>query len=211
MAGIRRFARLALAVLTAVILVPVIGEFFVDLARERGFYEHPSESVEAIMNMVASIGANPTYRLIVIGIGSFAIGFWVDYLLGRWWLPKSADIERTTFVSETVYLPDFLSKDLLLSGKTFERCLIRGPAFIKFQSHCTVLFCSIPHPVARTFVAMSEGSAIFGAVLVTHTTFRQCFFDKVTFIGTLEDAQTISPGLAQSSVEAWMAKFPLRP
>ena len=55
MAGIRRFARLALAVLTAVILVPVIGEFFVDLARERGFYEHPSESVEAIMNLVASM------------------------------------------------------------------------------------------------------------------------------------------------------------
>jgi hypothetical protein len=210
MAGVRRLIRWILASVSAVILIPVLGEFFIDFARERGLYEHPSERMEAIIDAIASLGANQVYRLIAVAIACFALGFWVDYLLGLLMHRDRVDTERNTFTRETIYLPDFLRNGSLLSGKTFDRCLIHGPALIKIQSHNNVLFCSVPLPPIRAIVIVPEGSAAVGAIIVTHTTFRQCFFDRVMFIGTPQDAPTVIPALNQLTLENWLAQSPLR-
>jgi hypothetical protein len=210
MAGVRRLIRWILASVSAVILIPVLGEFFIDFARERGLYEHPSERVKTIIDVFASLGANPVYRLIAVAIVCFALGFWVDYLLGPLMRRDRVDTERNTFTRETIYLPDFLRNGSLLSGKTFDRCLVHGPALIKFETRNNVLFCSVPLPPNRAFVIVPQGSAAMGAIILTDTTFKQCFFDRVTFIGTQQDARTITPGLGQLTLEKWLAKSPLR-
>jgi hypothetical protein len=38
----RRFFQIFWAILAAIILAPVLGNYFIELARERGFYESPT-------------------------------------------------------------------------------------------------------------------------------------------------------------------------
>lgn len=206
MAGIRRLIRWLLAFVSAAILVPVIGEFFIDFARERGLYEHPGERMEAIMDMIVSLGANPFYRLAAVAIVFFALGFWIDYLFTR---RRRIDTDRNEFTGETIYLPDFLVAAPSLSGKTFERCLIRGPVFLKFQAHNTAAFCSSANPTL-TILTLPEGAPIIGACIADHTTFRQCFFDTVTLVGTPEDTQNYRKGVDPLSLEQWKTRVNFR-
>lgn len=123
---LRRF----LEILTAFVFIPVVGEIFIDQAKKFGLYEHPSELVEAIMNWLLRIAANPTYHFIAAFITGLMMGTWVDNLLKTGWrhrvkTPPPVSPDRSDFSNETIFLPDLLKEGPLLSGKTFNRCLLK--------------------------------------------------------------------------------------
>ena len=51
-------------IVTAFVLIPVVGEFFVELAKEFHLYEHPWPKVEGAMNTLIALANNPTYRIV---------------------------------------------------------------------------------------------------------------------------------------------------
>lgn len=62
---------------------PVVGEFFIKLAEERGLYERPSERVGAILSALSSLVASRFYQLILVGLAGVALGVWVDWIYRR--------------------------------------------------------------------------------------------------------------------------------
>lgn len=87
MATFRRLLRRGFEILSAFVLAPVVGEFFIQWAKERGYYEHPLAPVEGAMTWLPellNIGSNPTYRIITAFICGTAFGMWMDaYLRGK--------------------------------------------------------------------------------------------------------------------------------
>jgi hypothetical protein len=80
---IRRLALAAVSLLAAAILFPVVGQFFVELARERGLYEQPSARLEAVMEAAASLLQCRAFWWVAGLTVGFAAGVWIDALLAR--------------------------------------------------------------------------------------------------------------------------------
>jgi hypothetical protein len=81
MARFYRIGRFALTVLVALILIPVGGEFFIDLARRQGIYEHPSETAMAIMDKMIAVAELPWLKSIALLLTGLMIGLWIDSII----------------------------------------------------------------------------------------------------------------------------------
>jgi hypothetical protein len=172
---LRRF----LEILTAFVFIPVVGEIFIDQAKKLGLYEHPSELVESIMNWLLRIASNPTYHLIAAFITGLMMGTWIDNLLKTGWRPKVKtppprhpfSPDRSDFSNETIFLPDLLKEGPLLSGKNFNRCLLKGPVFFKLQHGVKLLFCTVAEETKYVFLTLPVGSSIIGSAILVDDTF----------------------------------------
>jgi hypothetical protein len=69
-----RLPKLIWAGLTAAVIVPVVGSFFSEWAKEKGFYERPSAKFESAMDWIIGLGANPTYLIFVGFMCGVAVG-----------------------------------------------------------------------------------------------------------------------------------------
>ena len=87
MAGIRKIIRAALAILFGgffvAILAGVVGEFFIELAREKGLYTNPSNKLDAAMSAFSSFVQNQWFLMVATAVGFLTIGMWLDSLLRR--------------------------------------------------------------------------------------------------------------------------------
>lgn len=83
MPGLRRFLRWILSAFAVCVVVPVVGDVAVQVAKRSPFYEHAPQRVEAAMNWLAAIAADPTYRLVASFIVGLTLGMWLDTLLRR--------------------------------------------------------------------------------------------------------------------------------
>lgn len=59
------------------------GEFFIELARERGAYDNPSQKLSAVSAFIAGIVASYPFGVIAGVIVGFAGGVWLDAVLKR--------------------------------------------------------------------------------------------------------------------------------
>ena len=73
---------LAGLVVACAVIAPA-GQFFIALADERHWYEHPSQQVAALLAFFASLSANPWFHWFGGAIVGFAIGVRMDALLRR--------------------------------------------------------------------------------------------------------------------------------
>ena len=85
MHNFRRIARWGAFVLFMVVLVPIIvsvvGEFFIELAREKGFYSDPSNRLDAAMTAFTTF-VTQTWLLVAAGFfGGLVTGLWLDLIL----------------------------------------------------------------------------------------------------------------------------------
>jgi hypothetical protein len=73
---------LAGAVVTVAILAPV-GQFFISLADEWGWYQHPSAKVAAVLMWLATLTGHAWFHWSGGAIVGFAVGVWLDALMKR--------------------------------------------------------------------------------------------------------------------------------
>ena len=114
-------------------------------------------------------------------------------------------VNKTTFLREAVTVSDLIqnSNQPLISGMTFERCLIRGPAYLKFQAFNVVEFCSLPGEPRRSFQTLPEGAPIPGTILLSRNIFKFCQFEDVAFVGTEADTKQMIGGFHQMATKEW--------
>jgi hypothetical protein len=87
LSGMRNLARRILSWLAGSLLLAivsgVVGEFFTALARENGWYQHPSERLDAAMNAFSSFVTHSSFLTATAGIVGLAVGMWMDTILRR--------------------------------------------------------------------------------------------------------------------------------
>lgn len=71
------------AVATALIIIPVIGEFFIKFAEEKGAYDQPSAKLEAVMSFLTALSEAWWYPWVAGMIVGFTIAAWIDPLLRK--------------------------------------------------------------------------------------------------------------------------------
>ncbi|HEY1747599.1 MAG TPA: hypothetical protein VGG11_12660, partial [Xanthobacteraceae bacterium] len=77
----RRFFQIFWAALAALIIILVVGGYFSELAKERGFYEHPSARAEGIVGFLLGLASHPAYLVSASVVLGLALGMWMDTAL----------------------------------------------------------------------------------------------------------------------------------
>jgi uncharacterized membrane protein len=80
---LRKTLRLIASAALVVVVSPVIGEFFVELARELGLYSKPSATLNWIMGAVDALINNPIYPWIAGGALGLFLGVMADAFARR--------------------------------------------------------------------------------------------------------------------------------
>ena len=70
--------RAALTIICLWAAVPVVGESFIDFAREKGFYKQSSHLFEGIMNAFIAVADLPGFRQFVLLLVGLVAGVWLD-------------------------------------------------------------------------------------------------------------------------------------
>ena len=81
--ALRRTVRLVITGAFALMLVPVVGDFFVEIARENGLYNRPTARVQAVVDWAQSIFGEQGFFWLLFGLGGLAAGLWLDLALKR--------------------------------------------------------------------------------------------------------------------------------
>lgn len=69
--------------LVAAIVFGVVGEFFIELARERGFYKNPSERAGAVMSAFTAFVTSWGFLSVTLFVLGLTLGLWADNILRR--------------------------------------------------------------------------------------------------------------------------------
>jgi hypothetical protein len=75
-------ASLTVAFLLALV-AGVVGEFFIELGKEKGWYDKPSARLDAFMNAFSDFVTQTWFLTIVAFLCGLTIGLWADYLMRR--------------------------------------------------------------------------------------------------------------------------------
>ena len=123
--------------------------------------------------------------------------------------PPPAPALRDSFRQEDVYLSALVGLgSKILSGKTFYRCLLKGPIVIKPQYQNTFEFCSVAN--RPQLLELPEGTPIAGVILLSRNVFTECLFDHdVTILGTPTEMPSFVAEIEVLPVAEWRARYPL--
>jgi hypothetical protein len=72
--------RTVLTTVVAGIVIAVLGEFAIEIAREYGFYTRPTERVGDFLNLIRNL---PWFWPSIAGLGGFVSGMWIDTFVLR--------------------------------------------------------------------------------------------------------------------------------
>jgi hypothetical protein len=81
--SLRKTVRVLATGTFVLLLAPVVGDFFVEIARENGFYNNATAKVQAVVDWLQSIFGEQGFFWLLFGIGGLAAGLWLDVLLKR--------------------------------------------------------------------------------------------------------------------------------
>jgi hypothetical protein len=81
----RRFTRWLLVTvafgLLLAIVAGVVGEFFIEWAREQGWYDDPSQRLDAAMSAVSAFVSQTWFIAVTAFFAGLALGVWLDLFL----------------------------------------------------------------------------------------------------------------------------------
>ena len=80
----RKVLWIAISILVALVFSQVIGEFFVELAREDGLYESPSRKIERVMNGLRWLLDQAWFWASFWFVCGAATGAWLGGSITRW-------------------------------------------------------------------------------------------------------------------------------
>ena len=120
---IQKLALWAASFVVAVAASAPVGQFFIALADERGWYQNPSSRLAGMMEIVAAIANNSWFHWIGGAIVGFSMGVYFDYLLKKREALSSASILTQPMTSNAPSLPESLSSTIVrmkIVGIVFE-------------------------------------------------------------------------------------------
>ena len=78
-----RLARTVVTIITTLVIIPVVGEFFIGLAKENHLYEMPNRWPGAALSWVQEILESPWLWRLGLFLAGLTIGMWLDTFVRR--------------------------------------------------------------------------------------------------------------------------------
>jgi hypothetical protein len=147
---IRRLLHGAILVLVTAVIVPIAvtagGPFLVEWAKERGLYEHPSESVSTAMAFAQSIVTIWWFHWIAPGVLGFAAGAWlVTVLRSRGETAAAALVQqRRELIRQSRQLVED-ARSKIWGDTEFRIALGRSVAFYALRQHLSEPYMQLFH------------------------------------------------------------------
>jgi hypothetical protein len=225
---------LAGVAITVAVIAPV-GQFFISIADEQGFYKNATGRLSAVIAWFSTLTAHSWFHWLAGGLIGFAAGAWLDALMkGRspsanedkdkeaqpgptTYIGRAAaeletgatvvrhPSERTSFIRETVRVSDLVNEGAPI---------VSGVTFNRchivgpglIKPQSHNIFEFCSCPSRNILVPLLEGSPIIGAILLSRNAFHQCYFDGVTIVGTPQDIANIQAGFDPLPLAAWKTR-----
>lgn len=119
---------------------------------------------------------------------------------------------RADYAHETLYITDLVrNSSPFLDGLTFTKCILRGPAFLRAHSHCTLAYIATPYPPAHVVTAVKEGTSAVGIIMLTNCTFRDCYFETISMLGTEKDCKQLVQAFHTEALDQWKERIGFNP
>lgn len=164
---------------------------------------------EPLVNGVALIAHSGLFVFLCGLFVGGALYAWIEYFFRRKGQPhlqsaQSVVSARTSFTDEVVHLTDLVRQaSPLISGRTFTRCIIVGPAFLKAVTHNRFEFVAADVLPDKVWVVLPESAGLLGAIALSHVTFSDCLFTNISMVGTYQDRAALQPAFHQETRDAW--------
>jgi hypothetical protein len=207
--GLLRWMASGLVALFIVLFIEPLAEVNVHRLAEDRHWDNILVRVADTMPDLAFIRDSYWAWLVAGFCGGLACALWLQKWLGQQTERMIPHTEREKFIGETVFISDLVPRGgKLLAGRTFERCLIKGPAFLKPQNRNTFEFCCVALPSARQVITFPEGAPIGGAILLMRNLFKECLFDEnIEFVGTPLETPDWIKNFDQVSISEWRQRL----
>jgi len=117
MVSLSLIVRKGFAAAAALIVLPVIGEYAVEVARAMGFYENPTGRLQSLVGYLAAVTQHPWYPVVAaLAVGLF-VGSWFDRIARRsdYKRPSKALISRA-IGERAVYMATRIEEHLSYGG-----------------------------------------------------------------------------------------------
>lgn len=123
MSRLFRLFRIGLTWAVLATLAALLGEFAIELAREHGAFEHPTQRVEATLRLLDTVQGYPWFWPTLFGAGGLVAGMWLDSLVRRRSTESRATVipadDSVSFGIRTSYVETSARS---LVGKSIIRC-----------------------------------------------------------------------------------------
>lgn len=90
----RSLLRWLVTAIFILLVAPVVGDFFVELARELGLYNRPADRVQAVVDWAQSIFGEQGFFYTLFALGGLVVGLWLDPILKRAEPSEETAVER---------------------------------------------------------------------------------------------------------------------
>jgi len=186
------------------VIYPVVSEFFIELAREWGWYETPSAKVAAMTGWL-SVAQQTWVYVGTAALTGLAAGLWLDSFLRRREVrvaKKESDdgtalyvkvgsdgcVRRSEFKEKVIDIEKHVTASGHLLDTIYDRCRIVGPAVLMFEEDCVIddilLTDAESHDIA--FIPLQTHEYYGGVVKVRRCIIRKCELTMITIADTPE-------------------------
>jgi hypothetical protein len=150
---VRKVVTAVASLLAIVVLYPVISEFFIELAREKGWYQHPSQRLGDAMTAFNAFVSQPWFTHLAAIFGGLALGMWADTALRRRRIEHSLIAPQPEYPDAPSEEPDeIISPEYIKLSKFFnEQLLPLSDALLAFRAD--ILKYGIDNVMARSMAA----------------------------------------------------------
>jgi hypothetical protein len=93
-----------LPAILAIVILSIVGEFAIDLAREHGLFENPSDRVGAVLKFITSVRDLAFFWPILLFLVGLTLGMWIDSLVLRHFRGRRS--AQQTSALEILYHPE---------------------------------------------------------------------------------------------------------
>lgn len=194
----------ALSWIFLAIIAALVGEFAIDLAKEHGYFEHPTEQVEAVLSLLATIRDQWWFWPAVGTLAGLVVGMWVDSLVRRHASrpqtvipghiaqqprPQAINPLEAYFSRKIIRVADLVhGANYVIAQKTFENCVLYGPGIIGFSGTGIVEDCTFTGGDRNTTFIEAQRPTL-GAVGFRDCTFRHCEFIGLGIVGGTQEIE----------------------
>jgi hypothetical protein len=198
MLRIYRIFRDVLTWLLGGIILAIVGEFAIDLAREHGLFDRPTERVEAVISLLRTIRSQFWFSPAAAWLAGLVFGMWMDAAVLRSikrrfrddWEPASENVNplETYFSKKVLRVVDLPAENrFLVEDKFFEDCILQGPGVIAFLETVSLEYCSFEGDQEKTFIEVEERRKMMGVIGFRRCRFLRCKFVGLGIVGSKKD------------------------
>jgi hypothetical protein len=193
--GMGRTLRWAITIILGLLVIPIIvgvvGEFFIELARERGWYAHPVRRWDLAMSAVSAFVAQTWFLILTALVAGLTLGLWANSMLRKWEHRYTDDRQLPSAFALKAAKPDRLDAFVYLAPPDRDRLIIQWKSPIRDRNAAVALDFRPEGEPSRRLSLADTASLVEGQTMKTEVARRD---DNGTWVWSTPDGGIIHCG-----------------